>query len=233
MWRTERTDLTTMRVMSPRKASALRGGDQSLRDHLIAAAESLMARRGTAGITVRDIAREAQVADGVLYNHFADKEDLLAQALHAHVRSVERSLGDLPGKAGKASEAGEGTVEENLRAFIGHGLALHAAILPAFAGLLAQPNVLARFGDLPNPMAGGQGLRAHLAAYLRAERDLGRLAPGTDPDTAATMIVGACHELILPNLLRGATPADIEIPPGFADDLVATIMSGIGPEASG
>jgi AcrR family transcriptional regulator len=211
--------------MSPRKASVLRGGDQSLRDHLIAAAESLMARRGTAGLTVRDIAREAQVADGVLYNHFADKEDLLAQALHAHVRSVERSLGELPG------QAGVGTVEANLRAYIAHGLALHAAILPAFAGLLAQPKVLTRFAGLPNPMAGGQGLRTYLADYLRAERDLGRLAPDADTDMAATMIIGACHEFVLPKLLSGAVGTEIEVPPGFADDLVATVMNGIGPPA--
>jgi AcrR family transcriptional regulator len=209
--------------MSPRKASVLRGGEQSLHDHLIAAAETLMARRGTAGLTVRDIAREAQVADGVLYNHFADKEDLLAQALHAHVASVGRSLGELP------AQAGTGTVEDNLRAYITHGLALHAAILPAFAGLLAQPKVLTRFAGLPNPMAGGQGLRTYLADYLRAERDLGRLAGHADPDMAATMVIGACHEVVLPALLRGDPATGIEIPDGFADDLVAAVMSGIGP----
>jgi AcrR family transcriptional regulator len=209
--------------MSPRRASVLRGGDQSLRDHLIAAAEALMARRGTAGLTVRDIAREAKVADGVLYNHFADKEDLLAQALHAHVSSVERSLGAPP------TRAGAGDVEDNLRAYIEHGLRLHIAILPAFAGLLAQPKVLTRFAGLPNPMAGGRGLRACLADYLRAERDLGRLAPDSDPEAAATMVIGACHEVVLPNLLRGVPAEKIEIPPGFADGLVATVIRGIGP----
>lgn len=209
--------------MSPRKASVLRGGDQSLREHLIAAAERLIARRGTAGLTVRDIAREARVADGVLYNHFADKEDLLAHALHAHVCSAERSLGEPPVRAG------EGRVEDNLRAYVRRGLQLHAEILPAFAGLLAQPKVLTRFTALPNPMAGGQGLPVHLAGYLRAERDLGRLAPGTDPDLAARVIIGACHEMILPPLLRGVAAAEIEVPPGFADGLVAMVMNGIGP----
>jgi hypothetical protein len=63
---------------------------------------------------------------------------------------------------------------------------------------VAQPKVLTRFAGLPNPMAGGQGLRTYLADYLRAERDLGRLAPHADPDMAATMIIGACHEVILP-----------------------------------
>ncbi len=211
--------------MSPRKAAALRDGADglSLREHLIAAAERLIARRGTAGLTVRDIAREGQVADGVLYNHFAGKEELLALALHAHVRKVERELGELPARPG------EGTVAGNLRACVAYGLALHAAFLPAFAGLLPQPEVLARFNALPNPLGDGRGLRTLLADYLRAEQDLGRLAPDALPEAAAAIIVGACHELVLPRLLYGQGPVSIEAPPGFADDLVVTIMNGIAP----
>jgi AcrR family transcriptional regulator len=211
--------------MSPRRAAVLRdGGDQSLPDHLIAAAERLIARRGTAGLTVRDIAREAGVADGVLYNHFADKEELLAYALYAHVRTVERTLGEPPGPTGS------GTVEKNLRRYLARGLALHTAIMPAFAGLLTQRKVLDRFAglaSLANPMAAGRGLRGELAGYLRAERDLGRLAPDANVEAAATMIVGACHEMVLPHLFHGGPPA--EIPPGFVDDVIATVLTGIGP----
>ncbi|WP_344921969.1 helix-turn-helix domain-containing protein [Streptosporangium oxazolinicum] len=211
--------------MSPRKAAALRDGegDRSLREHLIAAAGRLMAQRGTAGLTVRDIAREARVADGVLYNHFAGKEELLALALHTHVQTVERELDEPP------IRAGSGTVEDNLRVYLARGLALHAAILPSFAGLLAQPEVLVRFANLPNPVAGGRGLRADLALYLRAERDLGRLAPDANPEAAATMIIGACHELLLPHLFRGGAATGLEIPPGFVEDLLTTVLNGIGP----
>jgi AcrR family transcriptional regulator len=199
------------------------GGDQSLREHLIATAERLIAERGTAGLTVRAIAREAQVADGVLYNHFADKEALLALALHAHVRTVERRLGAPP------QVAGEGTVEANLRAYIAHGLELHIAILPAFAGLLLQPKVLTRFNELPNPAAGGRGLRADLAAYLLAERELGRLAPDADPEAAATMIIGACHELVLPRMFSGTPLTAGHVPDGLVEALVTTVVHGIGP----
>ncbi len=62
--------------------------ERSLRDYLIATAARLIDERGSAGLAVRDIAREAQVADGVLYNYFEDKEDLLAHALLAHVGTV-------------------------------------------------------------------------------------------------------------------------------------------------
>jgi AcrR family transcriptional regulator len=217
-----------MVVMAPRRAAALRAvGDQSLREHLIATAAGLIARRGTAGLTVREIAREARVADGVLYNHFTDKEELLALAVHAHVRATDAALG------APSATAGSGTVEANLTAYIDRGLALHAAILPTFAGLVGQPGVLARLDTLPNPSAGGQGLREDLANYLRAEQRLGRLAGDADVDAAATMLIGACHELILPHLFSGSARVELRVPPGFTTGLVATVLNGIGPPGQG
>jgi len=45
--------------MSPRKPAVLRGGDgQNLREYLIATAARLIDERGSAGLSVRDIARE-------------------------------------------------------------------------------------------------------------------------------------------------------------------------------
>jgi AcrR family transcriptional regulator len=202
--------------MSPRKAAALRAGDRTLREHLIATAERMLAERGTAGLTVRAIAREAGVADGVLYNHFADKEELLAHALRARVESVGRALGPLP-------EPGTATVEENLRVYVAHGMAAHGALVPALAGLVAQPEVLARF----SAMSGGEAdWRSRLAAYLRAERDLGRLAPDAPVDAATSMIVGACHEPVLSVLFQGEDLAR-RVPPDGVDDLVTVVLHGI------
>src|SRR5262249_12181022 len=129
-------------AMSPRKPAILRGGDgQNLREYLIATAARLIDERGSAGLSVRDIAREAQVADGVLYNYFEDKEDLLAHALLAHVGTVMNATPGLP-------PAGTGTVAENLPLFIDTGLATLMRVVPAFAGLISQPNVLKRFHAL-------------------------------------------------------------------------------------
>ena len=131
--------------MSPRKPAVLRGGDgQNLREYLIATAARLIDERGSAGLSVRDIAREARVADGLLYNYFEDKEDLLAHALLAHVGTVMNAAPRLP-------PAGTGTVAENLRLFIDSGLATLTRVVPAFAGLISQPNVLKRF----HAMVGG------------------------------------------------------------------------------
>ncbi|SBT38014.1 TetR/AcrR family transcriptional regulator [Micromonospora auratinigra] len=206
--------------MAPRRAAALRGGEQSLREHLIAAAQALVARRGAAGLTVRDIAREAGVADGVLYNHFADKEELLAYALHAHVRAVEAAQ-DTP-----APRAGEQTVEANLRAWLRRALALHAAVLPAFAGLTGQPKLLARLGELPGPPGGGPGLRTELADYVRAEQRQGRIPPRASAEALATLVVGVCHDLVLGRLLDPAHPPP-EPAAELVDDLVATLLHGL------
>ena len=118
---------------------------ENLREHLIATAARLIDQRGSAGLAVRDIAREAQVADGALYNYFEDKEDLLAQALLAHVSTVMSEAPRL------LPEAGAGTVAENLAGFIDRGLAVLIRVVPAFAGLLSQPKVLSRF----HAMVGG------------------------------------------------------------------------------
>jgi AcrR family transcriptional regulator len=203
--------------MSPRKAAVLRHSDdgRSLREHLIATAERMMSEQGTAGLTVRAIAHQAGVADGVLYNHFTDKEELLANALRAHVRTVERSLSELP-------EPGVGAVEANLRAHLAYGLALHQAILPAFVGLLAKPAVLTRFAELDKY---GQDWRDRLIGYLRAERDLGRLASDAEVDAAAAMIVGVCHETVLsalfPHSPAAATPPAVET-------VITAVLNGIG-----
>ncbi|SEF56596.1 DNA-binding transcriptional regulator, AcrR family [Nonomuraea solani] len=192
----------------------LREGDRGLREHLVATTERMISERGTAGLTVRAIAREVGVADGVLYNYFADKEELLAEALRAHVRSVERGLGELP-------EPGGGTIAGNLRAHIEYGLAMHRAILPAFAGLLAQPKVLDRFAELGSP---GEDWRDRLRDHLRAERELGRLRVDAQVDAAAAMIAGVCHETALTLLFRDTAPpmtaADI-------DDLITVVLGGI------
>ena len=224
--------------MSPRKAGALRGDDtQNLRQYLIATAARLIGERGTGALTVRDIAREAQVADGVLYNYFEDKEDLLANALLAHVAEVMGSAPPL------LPEPGTGAVADNLRRFIEGGLEVLTRVTPAFAGLVTQPKVLVRFHAMVGGDAAfgteapdrdeeehGRGLPDMLSAYLRGEQRLGRIAAGADIDAAVILIVGAIHGQVLPQLIFSppgapiaATPSDI---PGR---LAETVLAGIAP----
>ena len=218
---------------------------QNLRDYLIATAARLIDQRGSAGLAVRDIAREAQVADGVLYNYFEDKEDLLVHALLAHVGNVMNSAPQL------LPAPGEGTVAENLRAFIDGGIATLVRVTPAFAGLLSQPKVLTRFhamvgGDPAFDPASaddgeaarddgeaarddGRGLPDLLTAYLRGEQRLGRIRADVDIDAAAALVVGAMHGQILPRVLFTPPGSPVTIPPGLGARLADIVLDGIAP----
>ncbi|WP_426663963.1 TetR/AcrR family transcriptional regulator [Rhodanobacter aciditrophus] len=55
------------------------------REHLAAVARALFERHGYEAVTMEQIAAEADVARGTLYNHFALKEAVLAHALHAQL----------------------------------------------------------------------------------------------------------------------------------------------------
>jgi AcrR family transcriptional regulator len=249
--------------MSPRKPAVLRDRDgENLREYLIATAARLIDQRGGTGLAVRDIAREAQVADGALYNYFEDKEDLLAHALMAHVGRVMTEAPQL------LPPAGTGTVAENLGAFIDRGLAVLIRVVPAFAGLLSQPRVLIRF----HAMVGGDAAfgtdSPGEAPASRAEGAAGDSAVGAGPadggepdddhprslpealthylraeqrlgriDPAAD--VDAATQLIV-GAIHGqvlprvlVTPGEpITPPPGIGTRLAAAAMGGLAPRSS-
>ena len=194
--------------------------DQTLREHLIETVAALIASGHASGLTVRDIARAGGVADGALYNHFSDKEELLALALHRHVATVMAAAHRLP-------EPGSATVEENLRAFVRGGIDMLTRVTPAFAAFLGQPEVIVR---LREQFAAGHPptvLPQLLADYLTAEQELGRVAADADPVAAATLVIGACHDLTLPRLLFNPEADDMTVPDAVVDALVATVLRGI------
>jgi AcrR family transcriptional regulator len=227
--------------MSPRKPAVLRDGDgRDLREYLIATAARLIGQRGSAGLAVRDIAREAHVADGVLYNYFEDKDDLLAHALLAHVASVMAAMPRMPG-------AGTGTVAENLGWFIATGMDTLTRVAPAFAGLMSQPGVLVRFHamvggdpafgtprpDDREPEPTGQdaprGLPDILRGYLSAEQRLGRVGQAVDIDAAVALVVGAIHGEVLPRVLFAPPGVQVTIEADLAGRVAATVLAGIAP----
>jgi hypothetical protein len=104
-------------------------------------------------------------------------------------------------------------------------------VLPAFAGFLSQPGVIARTGEL---FAGGHGPPGipHLVAdYLHAEQRLGRIRPDADVEAVGALIVGACHEFVLPRMLFNPDAPPVTVPQQLIDNLAATIMDGIAPPA--
>jgi AcrR family transcriptional regulator len=213
--------------MSPRRAKATQGrvGDDpatALREHLIATAEQLLTEHQVGSITTRQIARTAGVSDGVLYNYFADKNDLIVEALvRRYAQELARFGADLP-------QPGTGTVRDNLIAFATAIHELIASTLPVVAGLLSEAALLHRFiVELHREPVGPERLRRPLADYLSAEQSLGRL--GDFPlDAALSMIMGPAMMLGFSELI-GGVPRHV-LAAGIPD-IVDTLLKGIAPAA--
>jgi AcrR family transcriptional regulator len=187
--------------MAPRRARALGGAaDKSLREHLIDVTGRLLDEVGAEAVTTRRIARAAGVADGALYNHFADKDDLILAALvaraTAHFRAFHEAI----------PSAGTGAVEANLERLAAALLELQRALLPLLVGLVGRRTLLERFlasvhaPDLDGPDA----VLAAVHAYLAAERRLGRLGSRGDPHIAGVLLFAIAQLQALATHFSGA-----------------------------
>ena len=67
-----------------------------------------------------------------------------------------------------------------------------------------------------------------MAAYLRHEQRLGRLAPAVSPEHVARMLLGACFSQAFVEALVGEE-ASLGADEDFAHRTVAAILEGAGP----
>ena len=211
--------------MSPRRAKVL-GGETSpgaLRRHLIAVTQRLLAAHGVTGLTTRQIAREAQVADGVLYNHFAGKDDLVLTALTEQAtQQVDEFVAAVP-------EPGSATLEANLTALGQAALAMAIGTVPLFTGLLGQERLLHGFFTGLHAEHGPQNAFHATIAYLRAEQALGRASDDVDAVAVAELLFGACQ---LRAFVGQMGPAEGRVPSADLGAVVAAVARAMRPTAS-
>src|SRR5262245_60547056 len=132
------------------------------RTQILDAATRVFASKGFNRATIRDVAQDAGVADGTIYNYFANKTDLLFGLLD-RLNDTERR----PASLALASEAPFGDyfrayVRERVEALWSNA-DLFRAVLPE---LLANPVLRARYYDevIAPTMALGEGAFRALAA---------------------------------------------------------------------
>ena len=101
----------------PRTAEQFEEMRQESRDRILAAALELFARRGYAAATVREIATAAGVSQGLLYNYFDGKADLLRSIVRKEMADVYTSFEE---------SARGGTVGERLERLIRSALRIVA-----------------------------------------------------------------------------------------------------------
>ncbi|MBF6195502.1 TetR/AcrR family transcriptional regulator [Nocardia implantans] len=188
------------------------------RDRILDAAAEIMRDRGVVHATTKEIAKVAGYSEAALYKHFSDKEDIILNVLRHR----------MPDPAAARPEPGQSTVEDNLTAMARDALSFYQQSLPLLGGLLAQPQRMAAHRDSMRRHGAGPGHAiANIAEYLRAERDLGRVAADADVLTAASMLDGTCfHQAFLRYYESGAGAAPA--PDDLARGLARTLISGLG-----
>lgn len=161
---------------------------RDVREQLFAAAERILLRDGPNGLTSRAVTAEAGVAKGVLHRHFSDFDGFLAELVLDRAARIERRAAALCESAGTGSVAGR-LAEALTSVFESVAVAIVSLVI-------FRDELRARLRETwPTGVPLATEATAMIAAYLTAERDLGRIAADADIDTLAPTLTGAGHLL--------------------------------------
>jgi AcrR family transcriptional regulator len=187
------------------------------RDRILDAAAELMRTRGIVRTTTKEIAKAAGFSEATLYKHFRDKEELLLHVLRDR----------MPGFARIEITPGESRVEDNVWRLMRGALDFYREAFPMLGSLLSEPRLMAtHHANISRYGAGPQRAVERIAAYFRAERELGRLAADTDPEAAAALLAGVCFQQAFFAYFAGGTAAE-PVPDETVTVLARTLTRGI------
>jgi AcrR family transcriptional regulator len=162
-----------------------------VKEQLFQAAERVLFRDGPDGLTSRAITEEAGVAKGLLYNHFTDLDQFVAELVLDRARAAAQEAAALP------ILAGTGSVSANL---IDASLSLLQSDALAIASIvMSRPSLMARLHEVAGggPFSTLDEVERAFATYLEAEKKLGRITAETDTETLALTLVGTVHHIFL------------------------------------
>lgn len=167
-------------------------GRQAVMDALLDAAATLFAARGTAAVSIRDIANEAGVNHGLVHRHFGSKTVLLRAVMHRLTSEIANAM---------TSEAAPGEVP------------------PAFFATAQRGRywrVLARSlldGDNPRDMQTEFPVVKRIVEETRAAQEHGKLSSDVDARLLAAMGVAlGLGWLVFEPFIHAATELDGEDP---------------------
>lgn len=211
--------------MAARRARVLRdqqdgGHPQALRRHLIGVTQRLLAAHGLAGLTTRGIAREAQVSDGVLYNHFSGKDDLVVAAMAERMAELSSRLSlTCPRPGAQDLRTGLTTLARLCWDF-------QTEALPLIGGLITRPELVHEvFIRFHAGAAPPQLLWQQACDYVAGEQELGTASPDVEPQTVAEIIFSTSQFHVLAELMAGHQ----ETVPPIGPPTVSPTVSPTGP----
>lgn len=182
------------------------------------AAIAVVARQGLDALSVRTVARAADVAPGTVQHHFPSRSRLLDAALD---RVVERQQARVA--ATGHHDSALAALRSGLRALLplDDERRDESVVWLAFTAAAASSStVAARHGEVVALM------RARLADAIGLAREWGELGPDVDPARAAVLVAAVTDGLVVHGLAAGAGERD-----GLGrlcDDAVDRLL-GVGP----
>ncbi|OLF16721.1 TetR/AcrR family transcriptional regulator [Actinophytocola xanthii] len=186
---------------------------RDVRQQLFDAAERILLRDGPSALTSRAVTTEAGCAKGVLHRHFDDFDGFLAEFVVDRAHRMDAQAAAL------REAAGTGTVVDNLTSAL---TALFTSVAVAVVPLVIFRDELR--ARLRRTWPAGVPVLTEaaemVAAYLAAERDLGRLAADAEVDGLAPMLIGTVHLLFAD---RTGTRPDAEA----VRRAVTTVVTGV------
>jgi AcrR family transcriptional regulator len=193
----------------------------STRDKLIEATLNLLRTHGLARVTTRKIAHEAGVAEGALYHYFSDKAELIDAVVQHSMGDFREVMDSLP------SQVGQLTVRENLEETLQAAFEFQKRIVPIICSLFADHKLLARIREIMkerriNPRRSVE----ILAAYLKAEQELGRVGAEVAPYAAAELLFSRSFSAAFFDHFLGLEMSVDGIDQRLGD-AVSTILTGI------
>ena len=157
------------------------------RSQILRAAEKLMSTKGLSGFTTRQISSEVGCSEGALYVHFKGRLELLLAMLEESLPDAQQSLQVLE------HSGGQGSPQDNLVMAITGIYRFHRRVVPLFAGLFAEPKLLAAYRR--SLIAHNKGPHLPIAAlqqYIEGEQKLGRIDNQIDANLSAGMLLSSC-----------------------------------------
>jgi AcrR family transcriptional regulator len=160
------------------------------REQIVRATIRCLAREGYTRLTMKKVAREAGVSQGILHYYFADKRAMLAATLEAVTRDLDRRVAAAQSRTGRDSRA-----------------RLRALVRACLEVAVSRPEFWVVFVEFWGEMLHDRRLRdLNTAVYSRTRRLIGRLiAEGVragrfrsvDPRRASAVVLGLIDGLSL------------------------------------
>jgi len=188
------------------------------REQILDAALRVFSTKGFAGASIRDIAREVGITEGLIYHYFESKDQLLEacwkeRSWHSH---VERILSHAEGVS--VGVVLKDIVRDFLETLQEHGSNIRMCMAEMQRNAEMAAEHVERIDTTSNL----------IYEFLRSRQAAGELRPGAHVESAAGLLLGSAHTLFL---IWGNT--DSQRWAGMADDLIEhgvdTVLHGVLP----